>query len=202
MKRISQLLSYIFSPLLVPTYGMIMASFLSVLAVLPARILWTTIAITFAITCVLPAVGIMALYRTGIVKDPGLNERSERFIPYGLTALCYLGCAFFLYRASAPMWLAMFFAGGAVAILINVIVNIKWKISAHAAAVGGLVAMVIRLASSHQAIYDTNVWISVMVIVAGMVMTARVYLQRHTLMQVLAGAANGFLCVWLMSMIS
>lgn len=201
MKRISQLLSSIFSPLLVPTYGMIMASYLSVLAVLPSGVLWTTVAITFVITCVLPLAGIIALYKSGVVKDPGLNERSERFIPYGLAALCYLGCAFFLYRASAPLWLAMFYAGGAVAIVINVIVNIKWKISAHAAAVGGLVAFVFRLAASHQAIYDMNVWMSAMVIVAGMVMTARVYLQRHTLMQVLAGAANGFLCVWLMSMI-
>lgn len=201
MKRISQLLSSIFSPLLVPTYGMIMASYLSVLAVLPSGVLWTTVAITFVITCVLPLAGIIALYKSGVVKDPGLNERSERFIPYGLAAVCYLGCAFFLYRASAPLWLAMFYAGGAVAIVINVIVNIKWKISAHAAAVGGLVAFVFRLAASHQAIYDMNVWMSAMVIVAGMVMTARVYLQRHTLMQVLAGAANGFLCVWLMSMI-
>lgn len=195
------MLSSIFSPLLVPTYGMIMASYLSVLAVLPSGVLWTTVAITFVITCVLPLAGIIALYKSGVVKDPGLNERSERFIPYGLAALCYLGCAFFLYRASAPLWLAMFYAGGAVAIVINVIVNIKWKISAHAAAVGGLVAFVFRLAASHQAIYDMNVWMSAMVIVAGMVMTARVYLQRHTLMQVLAGAANGFLCVWLMSMI-
>lgn len=201
MKRISQLLSAIFSPLLVPTYGMIMASYLSVLAVLPSGVLWTTVAITFVITCVLPLAGIIALYKSGVVKDPGLNERGERFIPYALAALCYLGCAFFLYRASAPLWLAMFYVGGAVAIVINVIVNIKWKISAHAAAVGGLVAFVFRLAASHQAIYDMNVWMSAMVIVAGMVMTARVYLQRHTLMQVLAGAANGFLCVWLMSMI-
>lgn len=201
MKRISQLLSSIFSPLLVPTYGMIMASYLSVLAVLPSSVLWTTVAITFVITCVLPLAGIIALYKSGVVKDPGLNERSERFIPYALAAVCYLGCAFFLYRASAPLWLAMFYAGGAVAIVINVIVNIKWKISAHAAAVGGLVAFVFRLAASHQAIYDMNVWMSAMVIVAGMVMTARVYLQRHTLMQVLAGAANGFLSVWLMSMI-
>ncbi len=33
MKRISQLLSLLFSPLLVPTYGMMLASFLSVLAI-------------------------------------------------------------------------------------------------------------------------------------------------------------------------
>lgn len=201
MKRISEILSALFTPLLVPTYGMIFASFLSVLAVLPLTVLLTTIGITFILTCILPLIGIMVLYRTGYVKSPTLRERTERFVPFGIAFMCYLGCAFFLYRASAPLWLTMFYIGGAAAIVISAVVCIWWKISAHAAAVGGLVAMTFRLAASHQAIYDMNVWISALVVIAGMVMTARVYLGRHTLMQVLAGCANGFLCVWLMTMI-
>lgn len=200
MKRVSQILSYIFSPLLVPTYGMILASFLSVLSVLSARVLCTTVAITFVITCVIPACGIMAMYKTGFLTDPGVNVRTERSLPYALTGLCYVGCCFFLYRAGAPSWLTMFYAGGGAAVLINAVVNLKWKISAHAAAMGGLVAMLFRIATMHQSVVDLNIWISAVVVLAGAVMTARVYLQRHTLMQVLAGCANGFLCVWLLTM--
>lgn len=200
MKRVSQILSYIFSPLLVPTYGMILASFLSVLSVLSARVLCTTVAITFVITCVIPACGIMAMYKTGFLTDPGVNVRTERSLPYALTILCYVGCCFFLYRAGAPSWLTMFYAGGGAAVLINAVVNLKWKISAHAAAMGGLVAMLFRIAAMHQSVVDLNIWISAVVVLAGAVMTARVYLQRHTLMQVLAGCANGFLCVWLLTM--
>lgn len=200
MKRVSQILSYIFSPLLVPTYGMILASFLSVLSVLSARVLCTTVAITFVITCVIPACGIMAMYKTGFLTDPGVNVRTERSLPYALTILCYVGCCFFLYRAGAPSWLTMFYAGGGAAVLINAVVNLKWKISAHAAAMGGLVAMLFRIAAMHQSVVDLNIWISAVVVLAGAVMTARVYLQRHTLMQVIAGCANGFLCVWLLTM--
>lgn len=200
MKRVSQILSYIFSPLLVPTYGMILASFLSVLSVLSARVLCTTVAITFVITCVIPACGIMAMYKTGFLTDPGVNVRTERSLPYALTILCYVGCCFFLYRAGAPSWLTMFYAGGGAAALINAVVNLKWKISAHAAAIGGLVAMLFRIAAMHQSVVDLNIWISAVVVLAGAVMTARVYLQRHTLMQVIAGCANGFLCVWLLTM--
>lgn len=200
MKRVSQILSYIFSPLLVPTYGMILASFLSVLSVLSARVLCTTVAITFVITCVIPACGIMAMYKTGFLTDPGVNVRTERSLPYALTILCYVGCCFFLYRAGAPSWLTMFYAGGGAAVLINAVVNLKWKISAHAAAMGGLVAMLFRIATMHQSVVDLNIWISAVVVLAGAVMTARVYLQRHTLMQVIAGCANGFLCVWLLTM--
>ena len=202
MKKISEILSAVFSPLLVPTYGMVLAAFLTILRMLPSNLLWTAIGITFVITCLVPVSAIVALYRSGVIKDPALNNRTERFIPYGVVVLCYLGCGFFFYKASAPFWLPMFFAGGALATVISTVVNCWWKISAHAAAMGGLVALVFRIVASHYALFNMNVWLSGVIIVAGLVMTARVYLRRHTLWQVLAGCANGFLCVYLMSMIN
>ncbi len=202
MKKISEILSAVFSPLLVPTYGMVLAAFLTILRMLPSNLLWTAIGITFVITCLVPVSAIVALYRSGVIKDPALNNRTERFIPYGVVVLCYIGCGFFFYKASAPFWLPMFFAGGALATVISTVVNCWWKISAHAAAMCGLVALVFRIVASHYALFNMNVWLSGVIIVAGLVMTARVYLSRHTLWQVLAGCANGFLCVYLMSMIN
>lgn len=201
MKRISEILSVLFSPLLVPTYGMILAAFLTILRYLPVNLLCTAVGITFVITCLIPVSVIMALFRSGMVSDPGLNERKERYLPYGAVVLCYLGCGFFFFKASAPLWLPMFFAGAALATVINVAVNYWWKISAHAAAMGGLVALLFRIVASHYALYNMNLWLSAVIILAGAVMTARVYLGRHTLWQVLAGCANGFICVYLMSML-
>lgn len=202
MKKFSEIISAIFSPLLVPTYGMILVAYLTILSFLPANLLWTAIGITFVITCLVPVSAIVALYRSGMIKDPGLNERTERLIPYGIAILCYLGCAFFFYKASAPFWLPMFYAGGALATLINTVVNRWWKISAHGAAMGGLVALMFRIVASHYALYNMNVWLSAAIILAGLVMTARVYLGRHTLWQVIAGCANGFICVYFLSMIN
>ena len=201
MKKFSEILSAVFSPLLVPTYGMILAAFLTILRFLPSGLLWTAIAITFVITSLVPVGAIIALYRAGVIKDPGLNERTERYIPYGVVILCYLGCGFFFFKASAPVWLPMFFIGGAAATLINTIVNRWWKISAHGAAMGGMIALMFRIVASHYALFNMNVWLSAVIIAAGLVMTARVYLGRHTLGQVLAGCANGFICVYLLSLI-
>ena len=201
MKKICEILSALFSPLLVPTYGMLFASFLTILNYLPINLLWTAIGITFVITGLVPVSAIIALFSSGVISDPGLNDRKERFIPYGIVVLCYVGCGFFFYKANAPLWLPMFFAGASVATIINVVVNKWWKISAHAAAMGGLVALVFRVVSSHYALYNMNIWLSVVVISAGLVMTARIYLERHTLWQVIAGCMNGFFCVYLLSMI-
>lgn len=201
MKKFSQILSAVLSPLLVPTYGMALVGFLTILRLLPVSLIWTAIGITFVITCLIPVSAIMAMYRMGYIKDPGLNERTERTVPYIVTVLCYLGCGFFFYKANAPIWLPMFFAGGALACVINIVVNRRWKISAHAAAIGGLVALMFRVVASHYALYNMNVWLSCVIILAGLVMTARVFLERHTLMQVILGFANGFVCVYLLSMI-
>ena len=92
-------------------------------------------------------------------------------------------------------------AGGAVATLICIAVNTRWKISAHMAAMGGLVALMFRMAASDVAMVSLNVWLTVVVILAGCVGSSRVYLERHTLGQVLAGTAVGFLCVFLFSLI-
>ncbi|MCM1355133.1 MAG: hypothetical protein NC212_01850 [Staphylococcus sp.] len=201
MKKFSEIISALFSPLLVPTYGMIMVAFLTILRLLPTNLLWTAIGITFVITCLVPVSAIIALYRSGMIKDPGLNDRTERLIPYIVVVVCYLGCAFFFFKAAAPLWLPMFYAGAAGATVVNAVVNRWWKISAHGAAMGGLVALIFRIVASHYAIFNMNLWLSAVIIAAGLVMTARVYLQRHTLWQVLTGCANGFLWVYLLSMI-
>ncbi len=201
MKRFSQILSAIFTPLFIPTYGMILVSYLTIMAVVPAGLTWLAIGVVFLITCLIPVAGILALYKAGFIKDAGLNERTERTIPYVLTVLCYLGAGYFLYRVGMPLWIDMFFAGGALAAVINIVVNRWWKISAHGAGMGGLVALLFRMIASGFAIYNLEFWIYGTVIVTGLVLTSRVYLGRHTLMQVLTGCANGFLCVWLLSMI-
>lgn len=201
MKTFSKIISALFSPLFVPTYGMILLSYLTVMSVIPAGIRWSAIGIIFVITCIIPLSGILSMYKMGFIKDAGLNERTERTAPYLLAAVCYIGAAFFLIRVGTPLWIAMFFAGGALAIGVNIIVNRWWKISAHAAAVGGLAALCFRMVASGYAIYNMNLWISGAVIVAGMVLSARIYLRCHTLMQLFCGTTNGFLCVWLLSML-
>ena len=191
--------STVFSPLLVPTYGVIAAMWLSILTLLPAGVKWSVISVTFAITCLLPLLAIITLWKLHIIKDPQLNNRTERTTPYLITFLCYLGCGFYLWRANAPVWLFALMFGGALATLICIAVNTRWKISAHMAAMGGLVALFFRIVVNGVEMVSMNGWLSVVVILAGCVGASRVLLERHTLGQVLAGTAVGFLCVYLLS---
>lgn len=201
MKRISQILSAVFSPLFVPTYAVVLALWLSLLAFSPVTVRIHVALLTLCITCLVPAVGIFCLYKARLISSPSLNERGERTLPFVITALAYGACACYLARSNAPEWLWMFMVGGVAATVVSAIVNRWWKISAHMAAMGGLVAMALRMIQLGVAApgVDMTVWLMVIIIAAGCVGTARVYLGRHTLLQVAAGAANGFLCVYLLN---
>lgn len=200
MNRLSHILSAVFTPLLAPTYGVGLALLVSPLRWLPLGTRWVTLGVAFALTCFLPMVGIMLLHRMGLVTDPRLSERTERTIPYFMALGGYAAAALFFFRAGAPGWLPWFVVGGGVAVGVSIAVNRWWKISAHAAGVGGLVALAFRLSQEH-AVVDMNLWLTFMVLVAGAVMSARVLLGCHTLGQVLAGFANGVACVYLITMI-
>lgn len=201
MDRFAKIMSTVFSPILVPTYGLLLAMTFSILTILPiATKLWVTV-MTLVITGGIPFLGIAALYMTGRVSDPGLNNRGERTWPYVFTMVAYLLCSFYLYKANAPQWLWSFPIGGALAVVISLVVNFKWKISAHLAAMGGLVAMLFDIVRNGDAIPGIEWVITVAILLTGLLATSRIILGRHTPWQTIAGAANGFMCVTLTSLI-
>lgn len=201
MNKICKILSAVFSPLLVPTYAVIIALWTSMLSFNPLAVRLRITLICFAITCLAPVVAILALYKMKLISNPVLNERKERTWPYLATIVCYAACAWMLESVKAPAWLWLFMIGGAAAAAVSLIVNRWWKISAHLAAMGGLMAVVFRMAQLHVVApgIDFLAIVAAVVIVTGAVATARVYLGCHSLTQVIAGAANGFLCVYIIT---
>lgn len=193
-------MSTLFSPLLVPTYGVLGALYASILAiVVPTSTKLIVAGITLFITGAVPMIAIGALYLTKRISDPGLNKQGERTIPYIITGICYLACAYYLHSISAPVWLWTFPLGGAAAVIVSIIVNRWWKISAHLAGMGGVTAVFFRVAIDGVAMPGILWWIVTSVFLTGLLATSRVELGRHTVGQTLAGAANGFIWVLLLS---
>lgn len=194
----SNILSWLLVPLIIPVIGIIFIFRLSVLDVIPAGMQLAVIFVILGINFVAPMLLIFLLKMLDVVKDVGLNSQKERLFPYIITALCYGASAWFVASRGAPVWVIMFFCGGAAACLVNLLVNLKWKISAHCAAIAGLVALLIRLQRDVAVEPYLFVWLLITVGVAGLLGTARVWLGRHTVWQVLAGYLVGFCCVFFM----
>lgn len=193
---VSHFLSWIFVPLLMPVYGILFIFRLSILDVIPAGMQTAVTFVIAGINFFAPMLLILLLKLVGLVQDVGLNGQKERAIPYIITAICYGCSAWFVASRGAPVWVAMFFCGGVVASLINLAINFKWKISAHAAAISGIVALLIRLQRDVAVETQLFTWLLITVAAAGLLGSARVWLGRHTVWQVLAGYAVGFCSVF------
>ena len=78
MNKFHNLVSLVFQPLLMPTYGMIMLLNLKVFDILP--FVWQLIAIlgTLLFTGLLPATPILFLMKKGEVQDIFISRREER----------------------------------------------------------------------------------------------------------------------------
>lgn len=196
---ISHFLSWVLVPLLMPVYGLMLAFGLSILEVAPMGMRVGLTVIVAGINVVVPMLLVVLLKKLGLVDDLGLNGQKERLIPYIISIAALVITAIFMNAKGAPHWLVWFFAGGAVGGVVNMIVNFWWKISAHAAGIAGVVALLVRIArdgNPHPAVFG---WLIAAIILAGLLGSARVWLGRHTVWQVLAGLAVGFTSVILLT---
>ena len=196
MRNIASFFSSVFNPLLLPTYGVFLVLWVSILCYLPVGSRLTVLLVIFGITCILPMVLIALLHNMRFITDKQLRTRQERWIPYIFATLCYVGAAFYLIHVHSPLWLTAFMWGANASIVVACVVNFFWKISAHATGIAGLVALLFSLHNMGLAAFDIMWLICLTIVFAGAVGSSRIALGHHTLGQVLAGYVNGVVCIY------
>lgn len=191
----SHVLSNVLSPLMMPTYGVFLALWVSVLCVLPYGTRASVLLMCMGITCILPLIFISVLRHFKVIKDIHVEVRQQRLYPYLITAACHLVAAYYLYFCHSPQWFIMFMVGSAVTVLVLTVINLKWKISAYMAGIGGVVGLVYSIHVLGLNALDMLWPLCLTVIVGGILGSALLALKRHDLWQLLAGAVVGFLVV-------
>lgn len=197
---VAEVLSNVLSPLLMPTYGVFIVLWVSVLCLLPYGVRVSVLLMCMGITCILPLIFLSVLRHFKLIKSLHVNLREQRLFPYLFAALCCLVAAFYLYYRHSPQWFAMFMVGSAVTVLVLALINLRWKISAHTAGIGGVVALIYQIHVQGLSAFDLLWILCFFIILAGLLGSSRMILRRHDLWQVLAGAVVGFLCVSLTMM--
>ena len=183
MKLLATILSTIFHPLLMPTYGIAIALYTSYMRVFGDRLLGIIV------------IGIFILYKTGHISDFRLHNRTERTVPYIINFVCYIACYLYLYRFGIPNWILSFIAGAIVSLIISLFINRYWKISAHMVAAGAMVVLVFLMSIYRLMLtpYIFPLQITI-ILLAGLIGSSRILLNRHTIGQVGAGFALGAMC--------
>ena len=200
MRLFCNVLSALFHPLLMVTYSITLALTGTFLALYPLRMKLFIWGSTFLSTAVLPGLFIYLLIRCGAASDLELSKRRERALPYLIVILSVALCLYFLFRMMMPFWLIAILIGICVALLLALCINFVWKISAHMIGIGGLMGGLMGVARIHL-VNPYQTFIAVLLI-AGLLGTSRIFLKRHTPMQVYAGFSLGFMCTFVASMMS
>ena len=138
MKLFSNIISFVFHPLLMVTYGIVLALMFTFLAIYPLPVKLLIAGGTFISTAIVPGLFIFLLVKNGAAGDIELSDRKERVVPYLIFITSILVCIFFLYKMLMPFWLLAMLIGACVALVVALCVNFAWKISAHAIGIGGL----------------------------------------------------------------
>jgi membrane-associated phospholipid phosphatase len=193
MRTFAKLISALFHPLLMLTYGVGMALYCTHLNVLPPELKLAVIGRIFLTSSVIPLLLIALLIRYGFVGDAELTDRSQRYVPYLIFIFGYVAGAVFLQRMHMPFWIITGIAGSATALVIALVINLFWKISAHSIGIGGLLGGAIGGAVLLN--IDPTPALVFLIPAAGLVGTSRLYLGRHTPTQVYAGFFLGTLTV-------
>ncbi len=200
MKIISHILSFIFHPLLMPVLSFALMFKDSYLNVMPMYYKSMITSIVGVFTLVIPCLFIFLLKILKVISSVSLYNRKDRMIPYLITILSYFTCAITLYKLRVPLWMLSMLIGAALALINAMFITMKWKISAHATGMGGMMGAVIYLFIVFGAV---PLWLlSLVILASGAVGTARIYLNCHTFGQVIAGYANGLGWVLLLMMIT
>jgi membrane-associated phospholipid phosphatase len=195
MIKFHKTISLVFQPLLMPTYAMLLLMNMDIFLLLPLQWRLTAIVGTFIFTGILPAMPIWLMMKRGEVNDLFISKREERTMPYLFSLMAYFFWALFMWRTlQFPLFIVAMGMGSSVSIFIIVLINLKWKISAHAAGIGGLSGAIFGVC------YRTAInplWLLVLVLfISGVVSLSRLELKAHTPGQVLAGYVVGFIMVF------
>lgn len=190
----ARIISMVFTPFYLPLVGLVALFMFSYMSLLPMAYKLPMLLTVYLFTILMPSL-LIHLYRKlqgWTSKELGRKER--RLVPYIISILCYFGCFFFMEYRNTPRVISIILVAALVIQMICAFINIWWKISTHMAAIGGVAgAMIIySIAFSFNPLW----WLSIVILLAGMVGSARMILRQHSLSQVVAGFFVGLICAF------
>lgn len=200
MKLFSNIVSILFHPLLMVTYGVIMALTFTYLAIYPLAMKGLLVGGAFLCTAVIPGLFILLMVKNGAAVDLELSDRRERVVPYLIFITSIMVCTLFMYKIMVPFWFLSLLIGAGIALFLALFINFFWKISAHTLGIGGLLGGIMGVSRIH--LINPYFGFILIFLIAGLVGTSRIFLKRHTPMQVYAGFCLGFICTFVASFLS
>ena len=209
LKASAKFISYLFHPLIVMSYGLMM-----LLIINPYMFGYRTpmggdklLLVVFMSSFVLPAFAAVMMKFTGLIPSLEMTkDRMDRVGPLIVTSVFYLWLARNFYEhPSIPPIFSSYVLGATISLLLAFFINLFKKLSLHAVGMGGWLMLTVFLFKYFD--FDSfsvnfagntynvglNYWLFLVLILSGIVGTSRLALKAHQLDEVSIGFIVGML---------
>ena len=188
----ARVMSMVFTPFYLPTVGLIALFTLSYLSQMPWPYKLQVLITVYLFTILLPTVLIHFYRRYQGWTLIQLGSKERRMVPYVISILCYFACVYWMDCHHIPHFMSNIVTAALSIQIVCALINVWWKISTHTAAIGGVAGALFVFGEYFG--FNPVWWLCVVLVLAGLLGSARMFLRQHTLAQVLAGFAVGFVC--------
>lgn len=189
--KAAHILSVIFSPIYLPFIAFLALFLFSYLSILPLQFKAIVLGIVYGFTILMPVLFTFLLRKINL-HLAGDGHQKQRYLPLLLTFVSYILCLVIMFRLHLPWYMNNIVVVVLLILLICIIANLKWQLSEHMAGMGALIGGVVAFSELFH--YNPTGWLCLCILVAGLLGTARIILQHHTLGEVSSGFAVGLLC--------
>jgi hypothetical protein len=191
VKEAAKVISVVFHPLLMTTYLFLLLTYFLPVILQPAQPSIWIILLIFVTTFALPAVNFLLLRLTGSIRDLSMPHRHQRILPFIFISAIYIFVTvMFYWKFPIPNLLRLMMIVSAMVVFATV-VTFFYKISVHSLAMWGAVGMMLPMNKVSE-IGSLLIPTAIVIVIAGMVMSARLALNAHTPREILIGSTSGF----------
>jgi hypothetical protein len=199
MKLFANIISWVFMPLMIPTYCLVLTLFTisfdgfitgsGSLWALPNEIKWALLNLFLIFTLIAPGISLLVLRNRKMISSIEIHDRTQRFFP--ILLMFFYSIALFLLLflktkdTSIPHFIFTFPLAGALVSIALFTANYIFKISLHAAGCGIMFGYILAYVMQQQYF---EFWIILApIIISGLTISARLYLKKHTFEEVIHG---------------
>jgi len=206
MTPLSKVVSVVFQPLFLPIYAFLLyvtidhhSTFLirSEQASLQFNYI---LSIQILLAVIIPIGSLYVMYRSNIISSMSIPDRKERIPIFIITLFYYLLTYYFLRKIHVTNLeflgaFMSFLTGGIILTGLSLLITFFWKISIHAIGISGLAGAFLGFSELLFPVLNADEMIIInilLLLLIGVVCSARLYLKAHSFLQIIGGITLGF----------
>jgi len=194
VRTLAHIVSFVFHPLFISAYVCAYLIFVHpyVFAGFPFEVKFFRFLTVFLSTVLIPGFSVFLMWRLKLIETMQLNTSRERIIPYAAAMIFYFWPWMVLKQLTGtPEVFINFIQGSFLAVCGAWIININSKISMHTTAMSGMLMFFLLFSFADSE--ASGLYLSLAILITGMVTTARLIVSDHTRVQIVQGFVVGAL---------